>query len=268
MARAYQRAHRPAPRERVPREPMVRIAGTFLKEDLAQERALAELEGRAFDKRDFYQRHAPYQERAILDRPVREEGCTLHDLVPDSGEWLRRQSAGGAVSHAEARMVERLDCGPLTAEGGDPAPAALHALTLDEAEPAIGAWLAFIARMTPDEYHESNLRAQIEALVPGMAMGEVLRICGAALGWSERDVERRAGLPPGSFCALGRGTLARRATQALAGVLSAVRGLPAGVLRAHLAAAWGEAPRGRTQPARVERRPLTLTLGERLEARR
>jgi len=51
---------------RTQRDRRPRIFGDFLHEDLAQERALASLEGRAFDKSDFYARHRPRLEQARL----------------------------------------------------------------------------------------------------------------------------------------------------------------------------------------------------------
>lgn len=56
------------PRPRAAIEPMVRIRGTFLYEDMAQERILAELEGRAFDRTEFLRKHAPWRERTKLSR--------------------------------------------------------------------------------------------------------------------------------------------------------------------------------------------------------
>ena len=60
----YKRLHRvskPAVRER-----MLRTQGTFLNEDLLQEIELARLEGRDFNRREFYRTHSPYRERGKL----------------------------------------------------------------------------------------------------------------------------------------------------------------------------------------------------------
>jgi len=43
-----------------------RVFGDFLHEDLAQEKALAELEGRTFDKSDFYAKYRPRREQTRL----------------------------------------------------------------------------------------------------------------------------------------------------------------------------------------------------------
>lgn len=56
------------PRVYVVREPIVRVSGTFLYEDMAQDRILAELEGRAFDRTEFLRKHAPWRERTKLSR--------------------------------------------------------------------------------------------------------------------------------------------------------------------------------------------------------
>lgn len=264
--------------ERPRREATIQQLGTFLNEDLAQERALAELEGRAFDRTAFYRQHLPQRELAILDRPLGDGDTTLHDLL-GGDSWLTERISGGNYNHAEERMVRRLDREPSLEElraGVDDLPwqAYVHAVSLEEAEPAVCAWLEFIPRMTADEYAEINLEAQIEAILPGLSMGEVLRAAREALAWSERDLERRAGLLPGVVRRLERAEMSYRdcALRAIADALSAVGGLQPGQLKAQLGAVWGRAPSPVPQRRVIvesERRlieqrraPLTQSLGD------
>jgi len=265
------------PRQAVPREPMIREWGTFLNEDLAQERILAELEGRTFDKCDFFKKYAPRQELAILDRPMSDGGDTLHEVTSAGDFWMAPRAQGGALNPAEERMVRRLDREPSIDElRADPLPwqSYVHAVSLENAEDAVVAWLAFIARMTPDEYAETNIKAQIEAILPGLTLGEVLRSIRECLGWSERGLEQRATLLPGVVRRLERGEISYRACdlQALAAALGAVAELEPGRLRAHLSAVWGRPPDGQEQRRTIvqaerdlikkRQAPLTQNLGE------
>ncbi len=68
------------PRLRISAGPMIRQYGTFLNEDLAQERALAELEGRQFNIKEFYKNNSPYKEKSSLDSTDRY-GRSKHDTI-------------------------------------------------------------------------------------------------------------------------------------------------------------------------------------------
>jgi len=262
---------------------MIREWGTFLNEDLAQERILAELEGRTFDKRDFFKRYTPRQELAILDKPMSDGGDTMHEVTSAGDFWMAPRVQGGGNA-AEERMVRRLDREPtiaeLRAEGESrPWQSYVHAASLENAEEALTAWLEFVARMTPDEYTETNIEAQIEAILPGLTTGEILRCARESLGWSERDLERHASVLPGTVRGLEQGKIAARdcPIQALAAALSAVAQLEPGILRDRLAKAWGYLEQRTERRAVIEsdkdvirkrRAPLTYSLGEALELRR
>ena len=234
------------------REPVIEIFGSFLGEDMKQERALAELEGRAFDASDFYRRHCPRRELAILDRPMGDgDGATMHEVVgrSEGDAWLSPRTSGGNHNWAEERLVRILDREPSIEElraGATPLPwlAYIHAVNLEQAEPAVCAWLEFIARMTPEEYAETNIEAQIEAILPGLTMGEALRAVREALGWTERDLERQASVMPGTVGPLERGIVSYRTCpfQAIAAALTTVADLNPGLLKEALSTVWGKPP--------------------------